>query len=109
MIGGLTTTLGMGIIAGLVIGKPLGISILSFLAVKSGICAKPSHASWSQVMGVGMLGGIGFTMSVFIALLSFPGMQLILSEAKFSILVGSILSGGLGYVVLKRLRRGAQS
>jgi len=105
MIGGLTTTLGMGIILGLVVGKPLGISILSFLAVKIGICAKPSHASWSQVIGVGMLGGIGFTMSVFIALLSFPGMQVILSEAKFSILVGSILSGALGYVVLTRLHR----
>ncbi|MNY77834.1 Na(+)/H(+) antiporter NhaA [compost metagenome] len=52
-----------------------------------------------------MLGGIGFTMSVFIALLSFPGEHLILSEAKFSILTGSILSGILGYVMLSSVRR----
>ncbi|MCE7041715.1 Na+/H+ antiporter NhaA [Dyadobacter sp. CY312] len=105
MIGGLTTTLGMGIIAGLVLGKPLGISLVSWLAVKSGICAMPDRARWSQIIGVGMLGGIGFTMSVFIALLSFPGQHLILSEAKFSILCGSVLSGILGYVVLNRISK----
>lgn len=105
MIGGLTTTLGLGIILGLVIGKPLGITLLSLLAVKSGICTMPDRARWSQIIGVGMLGGIGFTMSVFIALLSFPGQHLILSEAKFSILCGSILSGILGYVVLSQISR----
>jgi len=105
MIGGLTTSLGMGIILGLVVGKPLGISIVSWLAVKSGICTMPDRARWSQIIGVGMLGGIGFTMSVFIALLSFPGQHLILSEAKFSILCGSVLSGILGYVVLNRIGR----
>ncbi|TDE16856.1 Na+/H+ antiporter NhaA [Dyadobacter psychrotolerans] len=105
MIGGLTTTLGLGIILGLVVGKPLGISLLSWLAVKSGICAKPDKAGWSQIVGVGMLGGIGFTMSVFIALLSFPGQFLILSEAKFSILCGSVLSGILGYVLLSLISK----
>jgi NhaA family Na+:H+ antiporter len=105
MIGGLTTTLGMGIILGLVVGKPLGISLLSWLAVKSGICTMPDRARWSQVIGVGMLGGIGFTMSVFIALLSFPGQHLILAEAKFSILCGSVLSGMLGYFVLSRVSK----
>ena len=105
MIGGLTTTLGLGIILGLVIGKPLGISLFSWLSVKAGICSKPNGAEWNQIIGVGMLGGIGFTMSVFIALLSFPGKNLILSEAKFSILCGSVLAGILGYVVLNRLHR----
>lgn len=114
MIGGLTTTLGLGIIVGLVIGKPLGIALLSWLSVKSGICSMPGGAGWNQIIGVGMLGGIGFTMSVFIALLSFPGQFLILSEAKFSILFGSVVSGVLGYVVLnwiskKRLPRDSQS
>lgn len=109
MIGGLTTTLGLGIIVGLVIGKPLGISLLSWIAVKTGICSMPSGAKWNQVIGVGILGGIGFTMSVFIALLSFPGQYLILSEAKFSILCGSVLAGILGYVVLLKLHRGPQS
>lgn len=106
MIHGLTTSLGLGIIAGLVVGKPLGISLLSWLSVKSGICSMPSGAQWGQIIGVGMLGGIGFTMSVFIALLSFPGEHLILSEAKFSILCGSVLSGVLGYTVLSRLSKG---
>ena len=105
MIGGLTTTLGLGIILGLVIGKPLGISLFSWLAVKSGICEKPDKADWNQIVGVGMLGGIGFTMSVFIALLSFPGQLLILSEAKFSILCGSVLSGILGYVLLSSISK----
>ena len=105
MIDGLTTTLGLGIIVGLVIGKPLGISLLSWLSVKSGICSMPTGAQWNQVIGVGMLGGIGFTMSVFIALLSFPGQYLILSEAKFSILCGSVLAGALGYVVLNSISR----
>ena len=100
MLEGLTTQLGLGITLGLVVGKPLGISLLSWLTVKLGISSMPSRAGWAHIIGVGMLGGIGFTMSVFIALLSFPGEHLILSEAKFSILTGSILSGVLGYLML---------
>jgi len=105
MIDGLTTTLGMGIILGLVVGKPLGISVLTWIAVKLGICSMPTGARWSHIIGVGMLGGIGFTMSVFIALLSFPGLLLILSEAKFSILTGSVLSGILGFMLLNALSK----
>lgn len=107
MLEGLTTTLGLGIILGLVIGKPLGISLLSWLTVKLGISSMPGGANWSHIVGVGMLGGIGFTMSVFIALLSFPGEHLILSEAKFSILTGSVLSGILGYAMLASVGRRA--
>lgn len=107
MLEGLTTPLGMGIILGLVVGKPLGITALSWLTVKLGISSMPSRAGWAHIVGVGMLGGIGFTMSVFIALLSFPGEQLILSEAKFSILAGSVLSGVLGYVMLSQVSRRA--
>lgn len=100
MLEGLTTVLGLGIILGLVVGKPLGITVLSWLAVKSRIGKMPKGASWKHIVGVGMLGGIGFTMSVFIALLSFSGQHLILAEAKFSILTGSVLSGLLGYFML---------
>lgn len=100
MMQGLTTPLGLGIILGLVVGKPLGITALSWLSVKLGISARPHGAGWLHIIGVGMLGGIGFTMSVFIALLSFAGKDLILSEAKFSILTGSILSGLLGCAML---------
>ncbi|WP_026350300.1 Na+/H+ antiporter NhaA [Dyadobacter beijingensis] len=105
MIDGLTTTLGLGIILGLVIGKPLGISLLSWLTVKLGISSMPNRAGWAHIIGVGMLGGIGFTMSVFIALLSFPGEQRILSEAKFAILTGSVLSGILGYMMLSAVSK----
>ena len=105
MIGGLTTMLGLGIILGLVVGKPLGIFVFSWLAVKSGVGQIPKKASWKHILGLGMLGGIGFTMSVFIALLSFPGAQLILAEAKFSILAGSLLSGLLGYLWLSSLSK----
>ncbi|MCE7066336.1 Na+/H+ antiporter NhaA [Dyadobacter sp. CY326] len=100
MIAGLTTPLGLGIILGLVVGKPVGITALSWLSVKLGISAKPDGADWLHIIGVGMLGGIGFTMSVFIALLSFAGHDDILSEAKFSILTGSVLSGLLGCAML---------
>lgn len=105
MIGGLTTTLGLGIILGLVIGKPLGIFTFSWVAVKLGVGQVPEKASWKHILGLGMLGGIGFTMSVFIALLSFPNAELILAEAKFSILAGSILSGILGYFWLSSLSK----
>lgn len=107
MVDGLTTSMGIGIILGLVVGKPLGISLLSWFSVKSGLCNMPDKASWSQLIGVGMLGGIGFTMSVFIAILSFPGEVLILSEAKFSILCASLLSGILGYATLNYISKKA--
>jgi len=100
MIAGLTTTLGLGIILGLVVGKPLGITLLSWISVRIGISERPKGAEWMHIIGVGMLGGIGFTMSIFIALLSFAGKDLILSEAKFAILTSSVLSGFLGYVML---------
>jgi NhaA family Na+:H+ antiporter len=100
MLEGLQTPVGLGIIFGLVFGKPLGITLLSWLSVKIGISDLPAGASWLHIVGVGMLGGIGFTMSVFIALLSFAGQELILAEAKFSILTGSILSGILGCIML---------
>ena len=105
MLQGLTTVLGLGIIAGLVIGKPLGITFFSWASVKLGIGKMPKHASWMHIIGVGMLGGIGFTMSIFIALLSFSGKELILSEAKFSILTASVTSGILGYFWLSQLEK----
>jgi NhaA family Na+:H+ antiporter len=108
MLQGLTTVLGLGIITGLVLGKPLGITLFSWAAVKLGIGKMPKHATWMHIIGVGMLGGIGFTMSIFIALLSFPGKELILSHAKFSILTASIISGLLGYFWLGQVEKRAR-
>lgn len=102
MMEGLASPLGMGIIAGLFLGKPIGITCFSYLSVKLGLSELPKGARWVQLMAIGLMGGIGFTMSIFIALLSFTdiGHQ---TEAKFAILVASLLSGIIGYVVLSNL------
>jgi len=100
MIEGLFTPLGLGIALGLLLGKPIGITALSWLAVKLKISNKPRGAKWRHLIGVGMLGGIGFTMSIFIAILSFARNPDILSEAKFAILIGSVLSGLAGSLFL---------
>ena len=102
MLEGLTSPLGLGIIAGLFIGKPLGITLLSWVSVKLGLSELPKGTRWIQILTIGIMGGIGFTMSIFIALLSFadPFHQ---TAAKFAILVASILSGSIGYSILRRL------
>ncbi|WP_126974402.1 Na+/H+ antiporter NhaA [Gynurincola endophyticus] len=100
MVAGLFTPLGLGIVLGLVLGKPLGITLISWIAVKLGVSTLPTAARWIQIIGVGMLAGIGFTMSIFIALLSFTGHEILLAEAKFSILTASVLSALLGSALL---------
>jgi NhaA family Na+:H+ antiporter len=100
MIDGLLTPLGLGIVLGLFLGKPVGVMIVSFIAVRSGLCQLPDKANWRHILGVGLLAGIGFTMSIFMAILSFTDGHLIAS-AKFSILCGSLLSAVSGFLVLK--------
>jgi NhaA family Na+:H+ antiporter len=100
MVSGLTTPLGLGILAGLFIGKPVGITLATWAAVKLKLCNLPEKASWAQIFGTGMLGGIGFTMSIFIAMLSFKGSLHLEQEAKFSILIASLLSGIAGSIFL---------
>lgn len=101
MLAGLASPLGIGIILGLMIGKPIGIFLMTKLAILFRIGSMPAGASWAQIIGIGLLAGIGFTMSIFIALLSFPNDQLI-AEAKFSILIASILSGTVGALLLSK-------
>lgn len=100
----ITGSLGMGIFIGLVLGKPIGITLLSWLTVKLKWSAIPSGSNWWHIIGVGMLGGIGFTMSIFIALLSYNdvGLQ---SASKVAVLISSTLSGIAGYTFLSMLRR----
>lgn len=100
MVEGLLTPLGFGIILGLLIGKPVGIFLASWIAIKLGISKMPDRARWIHVLGVGMIAGIGFTMSIFISLLSFANSAHLMSEAKFSILIGSLLSAILGSLLL---------
>ncbi|WP_449387748.1 Na+/H+ antiporter NhaA [Chryseobacterium lineare] len=100
MISGLTSTLGLGIICGLVAGKLIGINLFSLLAVKLKLSSLPQNSSWKQMLGVGFLAGIGFTMSIFIALLSFKNETEIQDEAKFAILIASFLAAVTGYIIL---------
>lgn len=100
MIEGLGSSLGLGIVLGLFLGKPAGIFMMSFLSVKAKVSELPAETNWWHILGLGLLGGIGFTMSIFIALLSFDD-SLHQTEAKFAILVASILSGICGFMLLK--------
>jgi len=100
MVEGLLTPLGLGIILGLMVGKPVGIFLASWLAVKLGVSKMPDRSKWIHLLGVGMIAGIGFTMSIFISLLSFSDSQHLMAEAKFSILIGSLLSAILGSLLL---------
>ncbi len=99
MVEGLSGNLGIGIILGLFLGKPIGIFLMSWLSVKLNLASLPENTTWSHVIGLGLLAGIGFTMSIFIALLSFDQIAL-QTEAKFAILVASVLSGVCGYLTL---------
>ena len=99
---GLTESSSIGIITGLVIGKPLGIFLFSFISVSVGICTLPQDLKWKQVIGVGLLGGIGFTMSIFVTLLAFDNSELI-TQSKIAILFSSLVAGTLGYVWLRRI------
>jgi NhaA family Na+:H+ antiporter len=96
----LTEHYSIGIALGLIVGKPLGIFSLSFLAVKLGICKLPSDLSWKTVFNVGFLGGIGFTMSIFVTLLAFED-ETIINNAKFIILLSSLVAGTIGFLSLK--------
>jgi NhaA family Na+:H+ antiporter len=98
-----TSTISLGIIVGLVIGKPLGIFLFSFIACRLKIAALPASASWKQILGVGMLSGIGFTMSIFTATLSYSenASQII---SKVAIIAASVISGILGFVYLYKLK-----
>ena len=90
----------LGIVAGLVLGKQIGITLFSWLVVKLKLAALPSGASWRLLYGVAWLGGIGFTMSLFVASLAFPGMDA-LDLSKAGILVASLIAGVVGFLLLK--------
>jgi Na+:H+ antiporter, NhaA family len=98
---GLTTSNSLGIFAGLCVGKPLGIAMFSFLAVKIGLSELPRDVSWKHVIGAGFLGGIGFTMSIFITFLAFDNPEMV-QNSKISILLSSLVAGAVGFLILSR-------
>lgn len=101
----LTKANSLGILSGLVIGKPLGITLVSFIAVSIGICRLPAEVNWRHIIGAGMLGGIGFTMSIFITNLAFTGNPEMVSSSKLAILLASLTAGTIGILWLRILSR----
>ncbi|HPE86957.1 MAG: Na+/H+ antiporter NhaA [Bacteroidia bacterium] len=99
-----TSPVAMGVFFGLVIGKPIGITLFSWLAVKSKMAKLPDHTTWKQLMGVACLGGIGFTMSLFVDNLAFPGMHY-LEVAKIGILSASLTASAIGLIWLSLVKK----
>lgn len=97
---GLGQTNSLGILAGLVIGKPLGIFLFSFIGTGLGLCVMPSDLKWKNIVGAGFLGGIGFTMSIFITLLAFDNDDMV-NNSKIAILIASFIAGIIGFIFLK--------
>jgi NhaA family Na+:H+ antiporter len=90
----------IGIMAGLLIGKPLGVIVLCFIAVASGLCRLPPDLNWRHIFGAGILGGIGFTMSIFITNLAFAENIAVINASKTAILMGSLGAGAMGFLWL---------
>lgn len=91
----------LGILLGLVVGKPIGILLFSFAAVSLGICRLPLDLAWRHMLGAGLLGGIGFTMSIFITNLAYTGEVGVITSSKMAILLASLTAGLLGFGWLK--------
>ncbi len=102
-VSGFADPVTVGVVAGLVLGKPVGIVLLAWAAVALGVATLPAGVRWRHVVGAGLLGGIGFTMSLFIAALAFTGSPL-LGAAKIGILAASVAAAVLGSLVLVRVR-----
>ena len=102
---GLISPNGVGVTAGLIVGKPLGVTLLCVVAVASGLCRLPLGLHWRHIVGAGMLGGIGFTMSIFITNLAFAGTPEIISASKMAIFLASLTAGIIGFLWLTLLTR----
>ena len=98
-IGALTSTVGLGVGLGLLLGKPIGITLAAWGATKMGFCATPKGVTWRQLHGAAWLAGIGFTMSLFVADLAFKG-SAFLTDAKLGLLAGSFIAAIVGVVML---------
>ena len=98
---GLASSNSLGIIAGLVLGKPVGVTLFCFLAVTNGVSSLPKALNWKHIFGAGILGGIGFTMSIFITNLAYTGNTPMIDASKMAILLASLLAGGLGILWLR--------
>ena len=98
---GAGTTGGLAVALALILGKQIGIMLVSWVIVASGQAQLPEGVTWKQIWGASALAGVGFTMSIFIGELAFTD-ESIVNEAKLGVLIGSLVSGGLGYLILNR-------
>lgn len=95
----------IGIIVGMVVGKPLGVVGASYVAVRNGLARLPQELTWAHIIGAGMLGGIGFTMAIFISNLAYAGHPALVADSKLAVLVASVISGVAGYLWLRATGR----
>lgn len=107
-LSGLFDPVPLGIMLGLFIGKQLGIFAAIVASDRIGFAPRPDGASWTQLWGMSVLCGIGFTMSLFIGALAFPRHPILVEEAKLGVLLGSLLSSLLGYAILRLAKQPAQ-
>ena len=104
----LANSIALGVLVGLVLGKPLGITLASWLAVRAGLATLPAGVTWRTLGGVAVLGGIGFTMSLFIAGLAFGDSAEHLTAAKIGTLTASLIAGVAGWAVLRFNKTGSK-
>ena len=103
-VGDMLNSVPLGIMLGLFIGKQVGVFGFSWIAIKLGLASLPKHSSWMQLYGVAVLTGIGFTMSLFVDSLAYNDTQIYHYADKLAILLGSFLSGLVGYIILRSVK-----
>lgn len=102
-----TSSVMWGVALGLLVGKPIGVLAASVLAIKTGAAVLPTGVSWAEICGAGLLAGMGFTVSLFIAEIALPSATA--DHARLGILGSSIVAGSLGFLILRRLGRSEPS
>lgn len=102
LVDAVSSPVALGVVVGLVLGKPLGVVGAAWLATRLGAASLPSGVNWRQLSGVGAVAGIGFTMSLFIAGLAFGGDAAVFEEAKLGIFAASLVAAGIGALILRR-------
>lgn len=100
----LASPINHGILLGLIIGKPLGITLISYIMVRVGIAQLPKGVTWKHIIGIGLIAGIGFTMSIFISMLAFKSAEA-QTTAKLAVLIASTIAGLVGYLYLRLLNK----
>ena len=105
----ITSPVFFGVFFGLLLGKPIGIMLFSFVVIKTKLASLPENVNWVHMLGAAILGGVGFTMAIFVANLAFPAHPELITNAKVAILSASTLAGVIGFVFLMLQAKAAQA